>query len=267
MANKLKLFAESLLNDMGYKIFPNWRYEHYAQSEYLLKLFAYLEIDCVFDVGANDGQFGQFLRQEVGFDGTIISFEPLPASVEKLRKLSESDRRWIIKPFALGRSRGTAQFNVMSGSQFSSFLEPSHDSVKLFKQDNLVIEKIDVEIMTLADVVPQLCEELGISALYLKLDTQGSDLEVAYGAGNQLSRWFRALQSEASVKAIYKDMPNYSESMAAYKQMGFELSSIFPNNPGHFPVMIEFDLHMINRDYISPEWRAVQQGKSLSTST
>lgn len=257
MPSIIKSKVNRLLHDLGYTIIPNWRHERYAQSEYLAKLFDHLEIDCVFDVGANDGQYGQFLRHEVRFTGTIISFEPIPTSIENLRKVAASDGHWIVKPYALGRTAGKAQFNVMAGSQFSSFLEPSHESVQAFHENNLVTEKIEVSVLTLSDVVPKILEELGVSSPYLKLDTQGFDLEVARGAGDQLSR-FRALQSEASVKPIYKNMPSHSESMTAYNQMGFELSGIFPNNPGHFPVMIEFDLHMINRDYISPEWRAVQ---------
>lgn len=253
MINYLKQNANQFLDSIGYKIVPNWRHERYAQSEYLAKLFSHLEIDCVFDVGANDGQFGKFLRNEVGFKGTIVSFEPIPASIEKLKKNADSDSRWVIKPFALGKTAGIAQFNVMSGSQFSSFLEPSHESVQMFHENNRVIEKIEVEIQTLAGVTSNILEELGVSAPYLKLDTQGFDLEIARGAKNELSK-FRALQSEASVKPIYKDMPCYSDSMAAFSELGFDLSGIFPNNPGHFPIMIEFDLHMINRKYISPDW-------------
>lgn len=45
--------------------------EDLFSAEVLLRL----EIDCVFDVGANCGQYGQNLR-EIGYRGTILSFEP-----------------------------------------------------------------------------------------------------------------------------------------------------------------------------------------------
>lgn len=238
-----------LLEKMGYEVLPTWRYERYAQSEYLKKLFEFLQIDCVFDVGANDGQFAQFLRKEVEYDGLIISFEPIPESVEKLKIASGTDGRWVIRPHALGSSKGTLQFNVMEGSQFSSFLEPSQESVNMFADSNRISRKIDVEVLTLAEIMPALIDEFGIKAPYLKLDTQGYDLEVAHGAGSLISD-FRALQSEASVKPIYKNMPNYSDTIATYNGMGFELSGIFPNNPEHFPLMIEFDVHMINGHFL-----------------
>ncbi len=249
MSGITKDLAIQILEKLGYKIHPSWRHERYAQSEYLSKLFNYLEIDCVFDVGANDGQFCQFLRHEVGYKGPVISFEPIPANVEKLKAAAKSDGQWIIKPFALGKTKGKVQFNVMKESQFSSFLEPDHESVKMFMDNNQISEKIEVEVMTLAEIMPDILKELHISSPYLKLDTQGFDLEVAYGAGGMLSS-FKALQSEASVKPIYKNMPSYSESIATYIKMGFELSGIYPNNPSHFPQMIEFDLHMINRNCI-----------------
>jgi len=81
---------------------------------------------------------------------------------------------------------------------------------------------------------------------YLKLDTQGFDLNVARGAGSEI-RHFQALQMEASVTPIYDKMPDFTESIREFRHMGFELSAIFANNPEHFPRMIEFDCHMINR--------------------
>src|SRR5687767_6243230 len=51
----------------GYTVVPNWRLDNYPQTIYLQKLFALLNIDCVLDVGANLGQYRDFLRDQVGF--------------------------------------------------------------------------------------------------------------------------------------------------------------------------------------------------------
>jgi len=49
-----------------------------ALGEHLQALFARLKIDCVIDVGAHLGQFGRLVRR-LGYEGTIISFEPVLA--------------------------------------------------------------------------------------------------------------------------------------------------------------------------------------------
>jgi hypothetical protein len=81
----------SLAQTLGYTVLPNWRVEHHAQTVYLQNLFRLLAIDCVLDVGANQGQYRDFLRNDVGFEGAIVSFEPIPQHVETLRRRAASD--------------------------------------------------------------------------------------------------------------------------------------------------------------------------------
>ncbi len=47
-------------------------------------------VNLVFDVGANEGQFAQRLR-ESGYSGRIVSFEPIAGVWEKLKRASEND--------------------------------------------------------------------------------------------------------------------------------------------------------------------------------
>jgi FkbM family methyltransferase len=230
-------------------IIGNWRIDTYAQSEYMRKLFDYLDIDCVFDVGANEGQYGEFLRNMVGYKGLIISFEPIQECFDLLRNKSLHDPNWLIHPIALGDSNGCLKFNVMAGSQFSSFLDPDDSKLKMFSERNIVLRPINVEMKTLHDIVPEIIKNTGVKSLYLKLDTQGFDLNVARGAQDQLMM-FRALQTEASVTPIYKGAPSFAETLTFFQRSGYELSGIFPNNPDHFPRMIEFDCHMIRHDMI-----------------
>src|SRR5690349_18103875 len=44
------------------------------EQEHLKRLLSHLEIDCVFDVGANVGQYATMLRKHAGYKGRIISF-------------------------------------------------------------------------------------------------------------------------------------------------------------------------------------------------
>ena len=54
------------------KLYSIWEQQH------LKKIFKYTEVDCVFDIGANYGQYAKMLRSDIKFKGLIISFEPIP---------------------------------------------------------------------------------------------------------------------------------------------------------------------------------------------
>jgi len=89
---------------------------------------------------------------------------------------------------------------------------------------------------------------LGVKAPYLKLDTQGFDLEVLKGA-NEFLRTIRALQTEVAVQTIYKGMPNYEEMLPSLGKHGFSWSNSFPVSHDPALGLIEFDCIAINKKY------------------
>jgi FkbM family methyltransferase len=233
----------------GHVLVPHGRLESFALARQLRALFSLLEVDCVLDVGANMGQYHDFLRKDVGFTGHIVSFEPIPEHAAVLRERARSERNWHIEEFALGAAIGECKFHVMADTQFSSFLEPDHSSTGRFRAQNCVQRSIAVQVEVLDDVLPAIEHKLGIRHPYLKLDTQGFDLEVIKGADQTLAR-IRALQTEASVTRLYRGTPDYATTIQSLRQRGFDLSGIFPNNPAHFPRMLEFDCVMINARHL-----------------
>jgi len=257
----VKRLLQRVAGALGLTVEPTWRMPRYAQREYLKQLFDALQVDCVFDVGANRGQYHDFLRTEVGYRGTIVSFEANPALHAALRERAARESNWRIEAIALGRTPGRARFNVMAGDQFSSFLAPDHRMTGRFEGPNRVSEEVEVEVRTLAELAPGILQEVAARRPYLKLDTQGFDLEILAGAGAELSR-FPALQVEASVTPIYKGGPDYVSLIGALNDAGFALSGIFPNNPGHFPQMVEFDCHMIARTELTARGLLATAGAS-----
>ena len=123
--------------------------DHYAQGEFLRRLFEYCHIDCVFDVGANEGQYGRFLRTQVGYHGLIVSFEPIPECAMILKESADKDERWLVEEVALGTEPGTALFNIMAGKQFSSFLKPDNSRAQMFSEQNQLAREIEVQVDTL----------------------------------------------------------------------------------------------------------------------
>jgi len=133
MNNSIKNITSRITKFFGYTVVPNWQLDHYAQGEFLRRLFEYFNIDCVFDVGANEGQYGRFLRTQVGYHGLIISFEPIPECAMILRESADKDGKWLVEEIALGSEPGIARFNIMAGKQFSSFLKPDNSRARCFQ--------------------------------------------------------------------------------------------------------------------------------------
>src|SRR5580704_9955454 len=69
-------------------------------------------INMVFDVGANFGQFAQWIRK-IGYTGRILSFEPLADAYQKLTRVAARDSQWTIAPrMALGCASGEIEIHV-----------------------------------------------------------------------------------------------------------------------------------------------------------
>ncbi len=223
------------------------RLHQYWEVEHLKRVFEAFDVDCVFDVGANYGQYAKMLRRKVGYRGLIVSFEPIPDAVARLEKLSARDARWHVEGIALSNADGEQAFHVMAGSKFSSLSSPRHDETALFKERNRVRESISVKTETLSRAFTRLREELGFRRPFLKLDTQGYDVEVVR-AGADVLPHFIGLQSELAVRKIYDHSVDFVEALAEYRSHGFTLSAFVPNNGGHFPRLIETDCIMLRDD-------------------
>jgi len=63
------------------------------------------------------------------------------------------------------------------------------------------------------------------SRVFLKMDTQGYDLEVFRGTSGCIDK-IQGIQSELSIQALYKNMPHYLEVLEAYEAAGFDLYNL-----------------------------------------
>jgi FkbM family methyltransferase len=184
-----------------------------------------LLINCVFDVGANRGQFGMMLRQ-IGYRGWILSFEPVRANVAVLEKVAAAAEPWRVFPYALGANNGRQKINVTDETVFSSFLTPSQESQTRFPR-NRVTRTEEVEVLRLDSVFDTCIDGIPSPRIYLKLDTQGFDLEVAKGAESVLDR-ILALQTEIAFRYIYNDMHGFAASISQFQDYGFEVVDFIP---------------------------------------
>jgi FkbM family methyltransferase len=214
-----------------------WRAYRRVEEHYLQRLLPDLAVDAVLDVGANVGQYAMMLRDYCGYKGLIVSFEPTPAVFETLSKNSRRDPRWQAIGVALGRSPGHATLRSMPcSSEGNSLLD-------LRKDYPASVVTVDVEVQTLNALLPDLQRRFGFSRPFLKMDTQGFDLEVFAGA-SQVSHLIVGIQSELSVDPFYIGAPDWQHALSVYQNAGFKLCTFIANNPGWFPALHEMDCIM-----------------------
>jgi FkbM family methyltransferase len=195
-----------------------------------------LRINCVLDVGANEGQFATRLRR-LGFQGWIISFEPHPEAFERLQKNHGKDRRWRGYPFALGSVHETRQFYLHTNSSLSSFLRPLEEGATH-------TAAADIEVQPLSAILDGLVANIREPRIMLKMDTQGWDLEVLKGASSLLPR-VDALLSELSVQPLYEGMTPFDVALGFYRDLGFTLYDITPINHRADGTVIECDCLLV----------------------
>lgn len=232
---------KSILNLFGYELIK--KKESPLLSAHLKKIIEDYEINLVIDVGANNGQFGRLLRK-IGYKGDILSFEPVSSTFEKLRENSANDKRWRQIKLALGNKKGTEIINVFDSTDFSSILNPNEFGKQTFKQIR-TSQTETIEIDTLDNI---LANDLKTRKIFLKMDTQGYDLNVFNGAKKSVNS-IVAILSEISFLPIYEDMPDYHQVLKEFEANGFVVTGLFPVSRNKNLSIIEMDGVLINKQY------------------
>lgn len=210
---------------------------------HLKKVLKRLDVNCVFDVGANRGEYARLLREE-GYTGDIISFEPNKATYQYLCEISRKDERWAVYNMALGSEETTQKLNVAQISCLSSLLAPTEYAETVFGKE-MIDHTQSIEVKRLDSIYSELVKHISRPRIFLKMDTQGYDLEVIKGAAGCLQSVL-GLQSEISVHPLYKNMPNYLQSLAEYHSLGFNLTGLFTVNLDSQTFnVVEYDCVMI----------------------
>ncbi|WP_046470716.1 FkbM family methyltransferase [Allosalinactinospora lopnorensis] len=222
---------------------------NYLAARNVASLLDHYQVNCVFDVGANIGQYGRQLRK-YGYKGRIVSFEPVAATAEKLRRVAEDDPEWRVYPYALGREERVDTMNVVYGSM-SSLLDPTTFGNERYKRFRNTRPE-EIHVRRLDSLADEALKGIDDPRPYLKLDTQGYDLEAFAGAGEWTGE-FVGLQSEVALMRIYEGMPRMGEAIETYEAEGFEITGMFPvtreETTGR---VLEFDCVMVRADMLPP---------------
>lgn len=214
----------------------------FAARRHISWLLRELRVNVVLDVGANVGQYGDKLRRS-GYAGRIVSFEPVADVSATLRERASTDERWQVHGYALGEEEGEAEINVVPGTM-SSLLDASQFG-KDWSQRLRQSHTETIRVRRLQDVWDEAVAGVRNPRVYLKMDTQGFDMQTFRGAGDRVSELL-GLQSEVSCVPIYDGMPRMAEQITAYEQSGFAITGMFSVSRDKPTLrVIEFDVVMI----------------------
>ena len=136
----------------------------------LLKTLNHFDIDLVLDVGANVGQFSSELRS-VGYNGILVSFEPLSAAHTALSKAADRDPKWRVHPrSAIGDHDGEIEINI-AGNSVSSSVLPMTELHSLAAEGSAYVGVESVSLRRLDSIAPAYLAKA--RRPFLKIDTQG----------------------------------------------------------------------------------------------
>lgn len=214
----------------------------YLCTHHVAGLLEQYEVNCVFDVGANAGQYGKRLRS-LGYTGRIVSFEPTTDAFAKLQRAAEHDPDWWVYPFGLGREEAVQSIH-MDWNSMNSLLPPSdygRDRYQRFAKTRTE----EIEIRRLDGVMDKALAGMTDPRPYLKMDTQGYDLEVFAGAGDRIKD-FVGMQSEVALLQLYEGSPRMGEAITTYEDSGFEITGMYPvTREAATGRVVEFDCVMM----------------------
>lgn len=201
------------------------RHSKHDPLRMIARVLALCKINAVIDVGANEGQFALGIRKS-GYSGEIHSFEPLEEVFRTLSRNAKKDPRWHTYMLALGNRWGQAEINVSSSTSASSLLNmlPCHE--KLYPhafytgREKIKISKLDHALKK----IPYTGKNL-----FLKIDTQGFELEVLRGA-SQTMKDVSVVCVEICFVPLYENAPTFIQLHTFFLNRGFVIYSILPGD-------------------------------------
>ena len=187
----------------------------------------------ILDVGGHKGESVVFFKN-IFPKSIIYSFEPSIENYEKLSKICESYASSFAIPFAVSNKKGECKFYSQKYSHLGSLKKinkRSIDSIDYAKKAENNPEKVST--IKLDDFINEkIIEKVDI----LKIDVQGSELQVLQGARQSLSK-MKVVIAEINIFDFYEtENKKLSKIFSLLEANGFQLFDILKisKNPKNF---------------------------------
>lgn len=220
MTSSAKTLLRKIVNIAGYDIYRSTPSSN--PDLQLSKALSSFNVDLILDVGANVGQFALKMR-EVGYRGTIVSFEPLSAAHARLSQAAAHDPRWRVHPrVAIGDMDGATEINI-AGNSVSSSLLPMTDTHRIAAAGSGYVGAESVSVRCLDTVAPEYVEKG--TTTFLKIDAQGFEWRILNGASATLPH-IRGILCELSLVPLYEGQHLWRDVIERLEAAGFKFWAI-----------------------------------------
>jgi FkbM family methyltransferase len=215
-----KLHIKKLIKNIGYVV-----YKSNATNSSLIQLLAILKdanINLIFDIGANEGQFAKELRLN-GYSAGIVSFEPIDNAYQTLLKISKNDSEWIVhERVAIGETNHKTRINISKNSVSSSLLQILDAHTRTEPQSQYVGTQT-VKVVKLDDIYE---DYLNVNSnLMIKIDAQGYEWNILKGATN-IRKIAKVILCELSMIPLYEGQYLWNDIVEEIEKDGFILWGI-----------------------------------------
>lgn len=189
----------------------------FCQSELFKQLVKNRPIILV-DVGARGGidrKWDVFGERAI----KVIGCEPEPEECKRLNKVSKSNHRYF--PVALFNKKGEVTINLTRNLACSSIFEPNSALIDRFftSEEFEVKDSVLIRCNTLDDI---LMENNFRDIDFIKLDTQGTELQILQGAERTLPDVF-GIDIEVEFSPLYQGQPLFADVDIFLRERGFTL--------------------------------------------
>ncbi len=190
-----------------------------------IKLLHHYNIDLVFDIGANKGQYAKGIM-DAGYVGKIVSFEPLSSVHSIIEQESKKYSNWKVAPrCAIGSKNELIDINISANSVSSTVLKMLDSHIEGAPESKIIgTEK--VQVFPLDEIANEYISNS--KNIFLKIDVQGFEQEVLKGASSTLKK-AKGIEMEISLIPLYENqnwlLPQILEYMS---NQGFHLMSLAP---------------------------------------
>lgn len=167
----------------------------------------------IVDVGCRLGPKSNWLS----LDCDIIGFDP---DWKECQRLNEKYPRFQFSPFALDSTSGHREFWLTENPECGSFYRPDQNLLSNGLAGHRIIGLETVDTISLDEWMKTYRNKAVVDVL--KLDTQGSELDILFGATETLAEVSWVI-SEVEFNPLYEDQPLFSDVDECLRDKGFQL--------------------------------------------